>query len=73
MKYHETKNYNAVQIAFAERYPDRAAPCEWPPKSPDLTSCDFFMGGGYLRNKVFATPPDNTKLERKNNTGNKHS
>ena len=46
MKYHETKNYNAVQIAFAERYPDRAAPCEWPPKSPDLTSCDFLWGGG---------------------------
>ena len=25
IKYQETKSYNAVQIAFTERYPDRAA------------------------------------------------
>ena len=28
---------------------------EWPPRSPDLT-CDFFLWG-YLKSKVFATPP----------------
>ena len=31
---------------------------EWPPRSPDLTPCDFFMWG-YLKNKVFSTPPQN--------------
>lgn len=29
---------------------------EWPPRSPDLTPCDFFLWG-YLKQKVFATPP----------------
>jgi hypothetical protein len=30
---------------------------EWPPLSPDLTaSCDFFLWG-YLKDKVFSTPP----------------
>ena len=29
---------------------------EWPPRSPDLTPCDFFMWG-YLKDKVFSTPP----------------
>ena len=28
---------------------------EWPPRSPDLT-CDFFLWG-YLKSKVFITPP----------------
>ena len=29
---------------------------EWPPRSPDLTPCDFFLWG-YLKSKVFKTPP----------------
>ena len=29
---------------------------EWPPRSPDLTPCDFFLWG-YLKDKVFSTPP----------------
>jgi len=29
---------------------------EWPPRSPDLTPCDFFLWG-YLKSKVFTTPP----------------
>lgn len=31
---------------------------EWPPRSPDLTPLDFFLWG-YLKQKVFATPPEN--------------
>ena len=31
---------------------------EWPPRSPDLTPCDFFLWG-YLKDKVFSTPPQN--------------
>ena len=29
---------------------------EWPPRSPDITPCDFFLWG-YIKNKVFSTPP----------------
>ena len=31
-------------------------PNEWPPRSPDLTPCDFFLWG-YLKSKVYATAP----------------
>ena len=31
---------------------------EWPPRSPDLTPCDFFLWG-YLKDKVFSTSPQN--------------
>ena len=30
---------------------------QWPPRSPDLTPCNFFLLG-YLKGKVFATPPN---------------
>ena len=29
---------------------------EWPPRSPDLTPCDYFLWG-YLKDKVYRTPP----------------
>ena len=29
---------------------------EWPPRSPDLTCCDFFLWG-YVKSKVYLTPP----------------
>ena len=29
---------------------------EWPARSPDLFACDFFLWG-YLKNKVFTSPP----------------
>jgi hypothetical protein len=29
--------------------------CRWPPKSPDLTTCDFFLWG-YIKDKVFVPP-----------------
>ena len=29
---------------------------EWPPRSPDLTPCDFFLWG-YLKNEVYKTLP----------------
>jgi transposase len=31
---------------------------EWPPRSPDLTPCDFFLWG-HLKSKVYSTPPAN--------------
>ena len=36
---------------------------EWPPRSPDLTPCDFFLWG-YLKAKVFSTPPQNIQVLR---------
>ena len=30
---------------------------EWPPRSPDLTPCDYFLWG-YVKSKVFVSPPD---------------
>ena len=32
---------------------------EWPARSPDLTTCDFFFLWRYLKSKVYATPPEN--------------
>jgi len=32
---------------------------EWPPRSPDLTPCDFFFWG-HLKNKVYSTLLRNT-------------
>ena len=31
---------------------------EWPPRSPDLTPCDFFLWG-YVKSRVFVSPPAN--------------
>ena len=40
---------------------------EWPPRSPDLTPLDFFLWG-YLKGKVFQTPPESREeLERRIN------
>ena len=36
---------------------------EWPPRSPDLTPCDFLVWG-YLKDKVFSTPPQNIDVLR---------
>ena len=33
-------------------------PVEWPPRSPDLTPCDFFLWG-YLKDKVYTSVPRN--------------
>ena len=43
--------------AFMNRVVGLGHNVEWPPRSPDLTPCDFFMWG-YLKDKVFSTPPE---------------
>ena len=30
---------------------------EWPPRSPDLTPCDFFLWG-YIKSRVYRSPPN---------------
>ena len=34
---------------------------EWPPRSPDLTPCDFFLWG-HVKNQVFKTPPPSLEI-----------
>ena len=36
---------------------------EWPARSPDLIPCDIFFGG-YLKDKVFRTPPESWNVLR---------
>ena len=33
----------------------RGGPVSWPPRSPDLTPCDFFLWG-HIKSKVYDTP-----------------
>ena len=53
---------------LSEKIQDRVIalnqPVEWPPRSPDLTPCDFFLWG-YLKNKVYRTPPENLAILRR--------
>uniref|UniRef100_V5GU21 Transposable element Tc3 transposase n=1 Tax=Anoplophora glabripennis TaxID=217634 RepID=V5GU21_ANOGL len=46
---------------FPNRWIGRNGPVAWPPRSPDLTPCDFFLWG-YMKNLVFKTPV-NTREE----------
>ena len=46
------------QELFRNRVIAFGHPREWPPRSPDLTPCDFFLWG-YLKSRVYQTPPQN--------------
>lgn len=59
----------AVRQLLRERFENRVVALhhgvEWPPRSPDLTPCDFFLWG-YLKQKVFSTQVQNLQeLRRK--------
>jgi len=47
---------NAVNALFPNRVISRKGDIPWPPHSPDLTPCDYFLWG-YLKSKVFETKP----------------
>ena len=47
---------NAVKALFPNRVVSRNGDITWPPRSPDLTPCDYFLCG-YLKTKVFETKP----------------
>ena len=32
--------------------------CAWPPRSPDLTVCDFCLWGFVIKDDVYVTPPE---------------
>ena len=50
---------NAVNALFPGRVISRNGDITWPPRSPDLTACDFFLWG-YLKAKVFEADPPRT-------------
>ena len=48
---------------FSGRWIGRRGPTQWPPRSPDLTPCDFFLWG-WAKEEVYKTNPKNlTELE----------
>lgn len=47
---------NYLQNRFQERLITTHGPVRWPPRSPDLTPCDFFLWG-HLKNRVYSTQP----------------
>jgi len=49
---------NAIQQIFGNRIISKNGDIQWPPRSPDLSVCDFFLWG-YLKSKVYAQKPRN--------------
>lgn len=50
----------AVRQLFGDRVISRNGNIPWPPRSPDLTACDFFLWG-YLKSKVYHSRPATTE------------
>ena len=46
-----------LNAKFPEKWIGRRGAIEWPPRSPDLTPLDYFLG--YLKDKVYQTKPAN--------------
>ena len=45
----------SLNATFPNRWIGRDGRISWPPRSPDLTSLDFFLWG-YVKDRVFVTP-----------------
>lgn len=59
---------NYLDRKFPDKWIGRDGPCKWPPRSPDLTSVDFFLWG-YVKNIVYGAPPttiDDMKMRIRN-------
>ena len=61
-----------LQELFRNRVIAFGQPREWPPRSPDLPPCDFFLWG-YLKSRVYQTPPQNLENIRNRITAEVHS
>ena len=53
-----------LSTRFKDRIISRNAEFLWPPYSPDLNPCDFYLWG-YLKNKVYTSPTPKTTEELK--------
>ncbi len=49
---------NFLDKHFKDRWIGRAGPIPWPPYSPDLTVCDFWLWG-YVKTRVYSEPIKN--------------
>ena len=47
---------NYLEDQFRHRLITTHGPIRWPPRSPDLTPCDFFLWG-HVKNRVYSTQP----------------
>lgn len=54
--HYSIKARQLLDAHLPKRWIGRRGPIEWPPRSPDLTVCDFFLWG-VLREKVYAHQP----------------
>jgi len=45
-----------VRAMFPDRLISRCGDVPWPPRSPDLSMCDFFLWG-YLKSRVYEGKP----------------
>lgn len=45
-----------LDVVYQHKWIGRGGPIIWPPRSPDLTSCDFFLWG-FIKSKVYRTTP----------------
>ena len=55
-----------LDTQFKEKIISRRAEFAWPPYSPDLNPCDFYLWG-YLKSKVYTDPIPKTTEELKEN------
>ncbi|CAF1626249.1 unnamed protein product [Rotaria magnacalcarata] len=54
---------NCLDNNFSSKWIGRRGPTSWPPRSPDLTPCDFFLWG-WAKEEVYKTNPKTlTELE----------
>lgn len=54
----ERRNIAYLSRQFGGRLVSKGADREWPPRSPDLNPCDFFLWG-YLKSRVYYPKPTN--------------
>jgi len=48
---------NFLNETFGKRWIGRSGPIQWPPRSPDLTPCDFYFWG-HLKSLVYKNRPE---------------
>lgn len=52
-----------LREVFGQRIMALGFPVEWPPRSPDLTPCDFFLWG-HVKNQIYKRPPQSLEILR---------
>jgi len=46
-----------VRNMFPGHLISRFGDVPWPPRSPELSTCDFFLWGGYLKSRAYTHKP----------------